>query len=135
MPAPITPPELPTKPADLDTAPLLLPAARRVGSLLRQWAGALGWRHAPAAVPIDPLAARAAFVACLADLPAPDTRALCHLLGHARSLAELWHLRPEVYRVLALHHSQAEAERRLALIARQFDRRAAPRHPAAARPG
>jgi hypothetical protein len=121
-----TPPELPTQPAELGPAPSLAKPGR-TGSLLRQVAGALGWQHPSAAKPIDPLAARAAFVACLADLPALDTRALCRLLSHAGSLSELWHLRPEVYRVLALHHSQAEAERRLALIGRQFDRRAGPR--------
>jgi hypothetical protein len=128
MSAALTPPELPTQPAELDASPSLTKPGR-TGSLLRQVAGALGWQHPPASRSIDPVAARTAFVACLADLPPLDTRALCHRLAHAGSLSELWHLRPEVYRVLALHHSQAEAERRLALIGRQFDRRSGPRRP------
>jgi hypothetical protein len=78
-------------------------------------AAMLGWRRPPAADAVL-TAARAAFTASLADLPAPDTNDLRHLLGHALSLEELWHLRPELYRHLALHHSQAEAQRRLALL-------------------
>jgi hypothetical protein len=38
-------------------------------------------------------------------------------------VAELWHLRPEVFRLLSLHHSQAEAQRRLAALNPLFDRR------------
>jgi len=64
---------------------------------------------------------RAAFIAALADLPAPDTRALCQLLHHAGTAAELWHLRPEVYRTLALHHSQGEAQKRLGAISALLD--------------
>jgi hypothetical protein len=78
-------------------------------------------------------AARAALTACLADLPPPGNPALCQLLGHARSLDELWHLRPEVYRQLALHHSEAEAARRLGQLRRWFAQR--PPHAAAALPG
>jgi hypothetical protein len=126
MSAPQTPPELPTQPAELHAPPSLTKPGR-MGGLLRQVAVALGWQHPPGAKSIDPLAARAAFVACLADLPALDSLALCRLLSHAGSLSELWHLRPEVYRLLALHHSQAEAERRLALIGQQFDRRSGSR--------
>lgn len=79
----------------------------------------LGWRQAPTA---DALlgAARQAFTACLIDLPAPDTGALCQLLRHAHSLEELWHLRPELYRQLALHRSQAEAEHQLSRLNRFF---------------
>ncbi len=123
MAAPPIPHDLPTLPAEpgMALAPL---GPRRRGDSWRQLAFALGWRRTPAAGSDDPRAASEAFVACLADVPAVDTRALCHLLMHARSLAEVWHLRPEVYRVLALHHSQAEAELRLAALGRQFDRRA-----------
>ena len=74
----------------------------------------MGWRH-PAQAVADLAAARRICVDSLADLPALDVRALRQLLAHAQSPAELWHLRAEVFRLLALHHSQAEAERRLAL--------------------
>jgi hypothetical protein len=70
--------------------------------------------------------ARHAFSASLADLPAPDVITLRRLLEHTDSLRELWHLRPEVFRRIALHHSQWEAERRLACLDRCF--------PAAQRP-
>lgn len=70
--------------------------------------------------------ARGAFSASLADLPAPDVVTLRRLLEHTGSLRELWHLRPEVFRRIALHHSQWEAERRLARLDRCF--------PAAQRP-
>lgn len=70
--------------------------------------------------------ARSACLACLSDLPAIETRALCQLLGHAHTMVELWHLRPELYRTLALHHSQAEAERRLAVLGRLFDAQPGP---------
>jgi hypothetical protein len=42
----------------------------------------------------------------------------------ARSLRELWHLRSEVYRLVALQTSQSEAERRLADLNHHFPTRA-----------
>ena len=40
----------------------------------------------------------------------------------ARSLRDLWHLRPEVFRLVALRHSQAEAHQRLDRLNRHFRR-------------
>ena len=92
-------------------------------SAWHRFARRFGWRPAPIAAPAATLNAAAdAFTACVADLAPADRRALYQLLGHARSLAELWHLRPEVYRALSLQHSQAEAERRLAGLNHYFDR-------------
>jgi hypothetical protein len=49
---------------------------------------------------------------------------LCARIGQARSLRDLWHLRAELYNVVALSHSQHEAERRLAQLNRHFPTRA-----------
>lgn len=96
---------------------------RARSSLWRQLASVIGWRAEPAADPIELRAAGHALVACLADLPAAQTAVLRQLLMHARSQAELGHLRPEVYRLLALHHSQDEAERRLVALDPRFESR------------
>ncbi len=55
----------------------------------------------------------------------------------ARSLRELWHLRPELFRLVALHFSQTEAQRRLERLNRHFPTRSprsgfAPLEPASA---
>ena len=98
-------------------------ATRARSSLWRQLASVIGWRAEPAADPIELRVAGRALVACLADLPAAQTAVLRQLLMHARSQAELGHLRPEVYRLLALHHSQDEAERRLVALDPRFESR------------
>ena len=120
MRAPRHPPDSPTLPA-APTPAAPSPSPPRGGTAWRQIAGVLGWRIDPAPGNRDTCAISAALVACLADLPAIDTSALRQVLIHAGSLAELWHLRPEVYRLLALHHSQAEAEQRLAATNRLFE--------------
>ena len=73
--------------------------------------------------------ARQELSAALADLPQANAQGLRQLLESSASLRELWHLRPEVFRSLALHHSQAEAERRLAPLGRWFDAGAAVQRP------
>ena len=103
------------------------PNPHRGGSAWSRIAHTLGWREAAPVSATELHFAREAFAACLSDLPVIDARALHPLLGHARTLAELWHLRPELYRRLALHHSQAEAERRLATLNRWFAPQRPPR--------
>lgn len=49
--------------------------------------------------------------------------ALCTRIDQARTLREMWHLRTELYSVVAVHHSQHEAERRLARLNRHFPTR------------
>jgi hypothetical protein len=66
--------------------------------------------------------ARQDFADSLADLPALDVQALRRLLERAGSLRELWYLRPEVFRSVALHRSELEARRRLARLNRHFGR-------------
>jgi len=86
------------------------------------------WISAPApqdaAPPLSRLpAVREDFVRCLGDVAPPQCGELQRRIGLARSLRELWHLRAELYRVVAIAHSQSEAERRLAALNRHFPTR------------
>ena len=87
------------------------------------------WLSAPApqdaAPPLCRLpAVREDFVRCLGDVAPPQCRELQRRIGLARSLRELWHLRAELYRIVAIAHSQSEAEHRLAALNRHFPTRA-----------
>jgi hypothetical protein len=64
------------------------------------------------------------FIDSLDDIRTEQASTLCTRIDHARSLRELWHLRAELYNVVALNHSQHEAERRLARLNRHFPTRA-----------
>jgi len=94
---------------------------------LREW-----WRSVPLAsvwggrVPLNAnvLDARGEFLAMLADLHGGDVLQLRERIQRARSLRELWHLRTDVFRVVAVQHDQAEAEDRLAWLNRYFPTRA-----------
>jgi len=93
------------------------------------WQRVVFWLLAPApmdaAPPLNRLpAVRVEFVACLHDLPPAAVAALAERIDRARSLRDLWHLRAEVYRSVALHHSQSEAELRLTRLNRHFPTRA-----------
>lgn len=50
--------------------------------------------------------------------------ALMDRIARARSLRELWHMRLDVYNLVATAHSEFEAAQRLALLNRHFPRRA-----------
>jgi hypothetical protein len=87
------------------------------------------WLAAPdlrdVAPPIDRLpAVRREFQSALYDVPAAAADDLLHRIQFARSLRELWHLRSDVYRLVAIHHSQAQAEARLSALNRHFPSRA-----------
>ncbi len=58
------------------------------------------------------------------DIGTETARALCMRIDQARTLRELWHLRAELYNVVAVHHSQHEAERRVSQLNRHFPTRA-----------
>lgn len=93
------------------------------------WQRAMFWLMAPApqdaSPPLNRLpGVRDDFVRCLADLPNDDAYTLGERIGGARSLRELWHLRADVYRLVAVQHTQAEAEARLARLNRHFPTRA-----------
>lgn len=64
------------------------------------------------------------FLGALADVERDAAIPLRRRIELSRSLRELWHLRAEVYRLVAVQHSQAEAEARLADLNRHFPTRA-----------
>ncbi len=94
------------------------------------WARALRWLvgNDTDAVPAlrTPLEkARAEFVAAMDDLVTLDTSDLLRRAQHARSLRELWHLRSELYTLIARRISQFEADARLSRVNQHFPTRAA----------
>ena len=66
---------------------------------------------------------RREFARSLRDLAPENTRSTLNGIHSARSLHELWHLRPEVFNLIARHQDQAAADRRLALLNRHFPTR------------
>lgn len=64
------------------------------------------------------------FLDSLGDIAGTAADALSQRIGQARSLRELWHLRAELYHVVALSHSQCEAEQRVSQLNRHFPTRA-----------
>lgn len=92
------------------------------------WQRLLFWLLAPApfeaAPPLSRLpAVRSDFQAAIADLADAEADSLRQRIAASASLRELWHLRSAVYRLVGVAHSQSEAERRLALLARHFPTR------------
>jgi hypothetical protein len=93
------------------------------------WQRLMFWLLAPApheaAPPIDRLPGVCSdFLATIADIDSHQAEALRHRIAGAHSLRELWHLRSAVFQLVGLQHSQGEAERRVALLARHFPTRA-----------
>jgi hypothetical protein len=68
--------------------------------------------------------ARSEFVAALEGMLAVDHNGLLKRAQHARSLRELWHLRSELYTLIARRSSQVEADTRLARVNQHFPTRA-----------
>jgi hypothetical protein len=67
---------------------------------------------------------RLEFLNMLADIDGEDAEGLRQRIAHCHSLRELWHARAEVFRLVGVAHSQAEADHRLALLNRHFPTRA-----------
>lgn len=93
------------------------------------WQRVMFWLLAPApheaAPPLTRLpAVRDDFLVAIADIDGDDCDQLERQIRAARSLRELWHLRAAVYRVVAVAHSQSEAERRVADLNQHFPTRA-----------
>jgi len=68
--------------------------------------------------------ARAEFIGAIGSLADLDATCLRSRAGHARSLRELWHLRSELYTLIARRESQVEANTRLARVNQHFPTRA-----------
>lgn len=93
------------------------------------WQRFMFWLLAPSPQDASPAPShlpkvRTEFMAALADIGGDDADRLRVRLHEARSLRELWHARSELFRVVGLAHSQAEAEQRLLLVNRHFPTRA-----------
>ena len=93
------------------------------------WQRLVFWVMAPApqdaAPPLNRLpGVRDEFLAALADLHDDEAFELSTRIARARSLRELWHLRADLYRLVAVQHSQSAAEDRLADLNRHFPTRA-----------
>ncbi len=92
------------------------------------WSKALSWlvggdvQAAPALrTPLE--RARSEFVAAMAGLTELDPHDLLRRAQHARSLRELWHLRSELYTLIARRVGQPEADARLARVNQHFPTR------------
>lgn len=95
---------------------------RRIGSRL---VGRVAPWLPESARPVNRLAlVKREFQDSLVDLDPMANGALLEQIDRARSLRELWHLRSPVYGAVALAHTQADAERRLAQLNRHFPVRA-----------
>jgi hypothetical protein len=98
---------------------------------LRGWLDT-GWSRPPATPQSrEPIATRdtigevrGEFLQALGDIRTQQVGMLQERIRIARSLRELWHLRPEVFKLVALRFSQGEAERRLERLNRHFPTRA-----------
>src|ERR1700712_1469557 len=93
------------------------------------WSSALRWlvggdvESVPALrTPLEK--ARGEFVAAMTGLLEVDHHGLLKRAQHARSLRELWHLRSELYTLIARRINQFEADARLARVNQHFPTRA-----------
>lgn len=103
--------------------PSLRQAPRSAWQRMWCWLLAPGaWHSSPPVHRLPPV--RRAFLDTLADVADPAAGTLADRIGHAHSLRDLWHLRAELYHVLALNHDQREAEQRLTQLNRHFPTRA-----------
>lgn len=70
------------------------------------------------------LAVRQEFAGTLDDIDSQHAQFVQHRVLHCRSMLELWHLRSELFYLIARAHDEAEAERRIAPLNRHFPTRA-----------
>ncbi len=93
------------------------------------WQRLMFWLMAPspnnAAPPLNRLpGVKTEFLAALTDIAGEVADRLRWRIQEARSLRDLWHVRADVYSLVALHHSQAQAEQRLLMLSHHFPTRA-----------
>ncbi len=89
------------------------------------WHRLMFWLMAPAphdaAPPLNRLPrVREDFLAALVDIEHPHVPLLREHIKAARSLRELWHLRSDMFSLLAVAHSQSVAQSRLAGLSQHF---------------
>ena len=70
--------------------------------------------------------ARDDFIEALTDIRTQQAGELLQRIRAARSLRELWFLRPEVFSLVAHHRDQAEANQRMLVLASHFPRQMTP---------
>lgn len=104
--------------------PEVRPPALWGGRSESMWSRFLGWLRRENTDQPDRVriidAARADFQLAMADLCSADANGLRQRVAVARSLRELWHLRTELYGLVARHLSQGQAEQRVAQVNRHF---------------
>lgn len=93
------------------------------------WKRLVHWLRSPAPLEASAgqdrlTAVQQEFTQSLVDIGTRSAFDLRERMRHARSLRELWHLRPELFDLIARHHNQPEAARRLAQLNRHFPTRA-----------
>ena len=93
------------------------------------WQKVMFWLLAPApqnaAPPLNRLpSVRTEFMASLADIATEEADRVRLRIHESHSLRELWHLRADLFRVVAMAHSQTQAVERLSLLNRHFPTRA-----------
>jgi hypothetical protein len=98
--------------------PAMWGQAESVWSSLRQWLTNGSGTQPHHIRVLD--SARADFGVALHGLDSDSANDLRQRAVHARSLRELWHLRAELYSVIARHLSQSEADKRLCGVNRHF---------------
>jgi hypothetical protein len=90
----------------------------------RLWRSLSGSSEAPFDAALQRMrAVREEFSSALDDVDTPHAHSLQQRLLHCRSMRELWHLRSELFDLVARQHSQHEAERRMAALNRHFPTR------------
>ncbi len=108
--------------------PELWPSSLSLRGRLRRWRDgvlkqAAPWLPTPLR-PVDRLTqVKHEFSDSLLDVPGPAALDLTGRIQRARSLRELWHLRPSVYGEVAMALNQGQAEQRLARLNRHFPTR------------
>jgi hypothetical protein len=104
-----------------DVCPPALLAQEEGTTVLRRWLRRLG---APGAAARDPLqrvlAVCEEFAHALDGIDNQHAHFLQHRIRHQRSLRELWHLRAEMFVLIAQARTEHEAEQRMAPLARHF---------------
>lgn len=63
---------------------------------------------------------RREFLAALRDIPRTEREDLESRIRASHSLRELWHLRPALFKLIALHRDQQAAQNRLSHLNRHF---------------